>query len=1681
MNNPVKDPDCNPRGCFASSRRQKISTLALLLAGALGGTAQAQLLHRYDFNSVNDTVGTANGTLEGSASLSSGALYSGGGFINGTLSGGVPSNGFMLPATAVAGITNAFTIDCWFLANYGGGYSTLFSFSDGTTGNYVLATPARGNYPYASGVAVIGGGGNGSEQQALGQYHDDGALHEMVITYDGTTLSYYLDGGLATFPGQSVSPTLTDAGVNLSTMTDIGIAGGSPWGDNSINGYSYDFRLYGQALTSAQVAAVYALGKDASNSSIITAIAPPTAFVWNGGGANNNWSTALNWLSGIAPAASGTSLTFAGSTRTSPNLDASFGVTGLVFSNTASSFAIGTANGSSLTLSGNVVNNSTSSQTLNVPVTFAVAGSLNAAAGGLVINSNLTLGASALTLSGTGNISLKGNVTGSGNVTMNGSGTLTLAGASVTSGVISFNNGTANVTSTVNAANGTTYVGYTSGNGILNLSGNTFNDAGEIRVSGSDINGTAPNGTGILNLTNSTLNVGALTLARGNNNQNSVAGTVNLNSGSTLTSSNDVILGFAGTGLGKLAINGGTFIIGPTATKWFQVGFYDATAGEVDITNGNLFLDNGTSIKMCRGGTTGANVINQAGGAVTFYSDAGVTVGGGGNLDMNYAGGASSSDTYNLNGGTLTVPQIVASASSGSSTFNFNGGTLKPTASSTTFMQGLTAANVQAGGAIIDTAGNSISIGQALTDAGGGLTKLGNGTLTLTGGYNYSGATRVLGGVLALSTTYGTPGTPGDLVVSNATLNLDASSGTGLPVGNLITATGGIINISATPTASGIIGTGGLTLGNNSTVSLAYGTLSANPSVAAINGAGSLTKGTNVVINVAATGLGVGLFPVITVGSGTVTTNGFVVGSLPAGVKAVLTNSTSTELDLLVTSAGQLLNWHGADASSNPLPNWDINTSANWYDLNSNPAKYLQYSGNTVGDNVVFGNNGYNTDGTNHVNLAGTVVPATVMFSSSSPYTVTGAGSIGGATFVMLTNDSSSVYFGTANSYTGGTVIGSGTLIITNNNALGATSGGVTFAGGALEANNSLSSSRAITVTANSQIGVAAGATVSLSSAISGSGSLTKSDVGTLTLTGNSSNTGSTLVGAGTLNLTGSLTNTSVTVGSGSADAVLNLAGNISSGNLFVGNASGAVGAVYQTGGNLNLANGTGDLLNLGNTDSSYGYYSAAAGNLNINGIAIGGENNPNVWPPSGTAANGLMEINGATINNIGWITLSRGGSQNIGVLNMFSGSLTYAGGGISCNWELSGSDQTSIINVQGGSITSTSQGVYFRTVNTGILNLNGGLVSGTTVNGPGIVNFNGGVLQASAGNGDYLAVTRANVYANGATIDDGGNNITINQPLVAADGYGVSSISLSAGGSGYIAPPVVIVSGGTGSNATAIATMAGGVVTGITVTSPGTGYAAADTLAVTFTGGGNSAVAPTVNTVSLTPNTSGGLTKIGTGTVYLNGVNTYPGPTKVTAGTLMGTGTLAGNLTNNATLTPGNAFGGTLTVNGNITLAAGSTNSFLVNNTTSTNSAVVAGGNVTYGGVLNIVPVGSFTAGQQFQLFSGAGATNTGKFASITGSAGSGLGFTFTNGVLSVVATMATNPTNITYSVTGNTLSLTWPADHLGWILQAQTNSLSTGITTNWVDVAGSGNSTSATITINPATPTAFYRLRTP
>ncbi|MDB6018240.1 MAG: Coagulation factor 5/8 type domain protein [Pedosphaera sp.] len=79
------------------------------------------------------------------------------------------------------------------------------------------------------------------------------------------------------------------------------------------------------------------------------------------------------------------------------------------------------------------------------------------------------------------------------------------------------------------------------------------------------------------------------------------------------------------------------------------------------------------------------------------------------------------------------------------------------------------------------------------------------------------------------------------------------------------------------------------------------------------------------------------------------------------------------------------------------------------------------------------------------------------------------------------------------------------------------------------------------------------------------------------------------------------------------------------------------------------------------------------------------------------------------------------------------------------------------------------------------------------------------------------------------------------------------------------------------------------------------------------------------------------------------------------------------------------------------------------------------------------------------------------------------------------VVPSVSLAPTSIVATASGNALALSWPADHLGWHLQVQTNAPGAGLGTNWVTVPGSDLMTGTNITINPANGSVFYRLISP
>jgi autotransporter-associated beta strand protein len=274
-----------------------------------------------------------------------------------------------------------------------------------------------------------------------------------------------------------------------------------------------------------------------------------------------------------------------------------------------------------------------------------------------------------------------------------------------------------------------------------------------------------------------------------------------------------------------------------------------------------------------------------------------------------------------------------------------------------------------------------------------------------------------------------------------------------------------------------------------------------------------------------------------------------------------------------------------------------------------------------------------------------------------------------------------------------------------------------------------------------------------------------------------------------------------------------------------------------------------------------------------------------------------------------------------------------------------------------------------------------------------------------------------------------------------------------------------------------------------------------------------NNAVSQGVDFSGVAISGTGSLTQAGTGTTTLNAANTYTGGTIVSSGTLFVDGPILGT----ATVMSGATLGGSASIDGLVTvmnggqLAAGpnaaTIGTLTLNSTPVLNGSVlvkinpigsqsdrfvVTGGNpVNYGGTLVVNNVGgALLAGDSFTVFT-AGSHN-GNFGSIVGVPGAGLAYNFANGVLSVVSTGAayatnTTPTNVTASVTttggggGNTLSIAWPADHLGWVLQSQTNDVDGGIQSSpaaWFDLPATVTVNLLTIT-NPTDLAVYYRMR--
>ena len=72
----------------------------------------------------------------------------------------------------------------------------------------------------------------------------------------------------------------------------------------------------------------------------------------------------------------------------------------------------------------------------------------------------------------------------------------------------------------------------------------------------------------------------------------------------------------------------------------------------------------------------------------------------------------------------------------------------------------------------------------------------------------------------------------------------------------------------------------------------------------------------------------------------------------------------------------------------------------------------------------------------------------------------------------------------------------------------------------------------------------------------------------------------------------------------------------------------------------------------------------------------------------------------------------------------------------------------------------------------------------------------------------------------------------------------------------------------------------------------------------------------------------------------------------------------------------------------------------------------------------------------------------------------------------------VSVTPPQLGCTMSSNALRCTWPAAHIGWRLVAQTNSVGTGLRTNWTTVPGSSSTNQIFVPLNPAIGSAFFRL---
>lgn len=777
---------------------------------------------------VTVTGGTLRLLQADQINVTSSVLVSGGVFalqgFNQTLAGVQLTGGGITGSTGILTSASAFDLQAGVVSAILGGTSGVIKSTAG------VATLSGANV-FSGGTQVIGGTLVGASSTALGSNSGLSVASGATFAYRPTSGgSLNLGSGVITLVGgstiggalgstlsQSVIQSSSAASASGSIKVDLFIAsgGGVAFGTHNLVTTS-------GGLTSG--GATYALGglynatnftvsnltvTDTTVSIDVATAATLASAYWKGGlGAGNNvWAlsngSASNWVAnsngtGPTPLVPGVGATVNFSATGATNqsamvLGASMAIRNLVVSDTSGITL--NSDGNSLTIA--------NSSGINV----------NSSAGAVTLNAPIVLGASQTwTNNSTNALSVGGAVSGGFSLTKSGTGVLNLSGANTFTGTLSITAGTVNLSGGLTSQ--ASVASSSNSKAILNIqSGATLSGSSVAIILGAAGASGAVYQTGGEVLLNQNLNFGL--------NGTSVAGSYGFYqiSGGVLTDTGAGTVRFRVGGGGSYSRGliyqtGGTVLI--NYGNGLEVGA-NATGNFVDA-NGVAYLTGGTLTALSN--RIGYNNTTSSSGGIrgeqTVDGSALVTING----NTILAQGAGDTGILNLNGGVFATKQISRGNANGLSIVNFDGGTLKAaaSASSGSFMTGLTRANVLAGGLIVDTSNQTLTIGQAL------LAPTGNGVTTIAvtdGGSGFVGAPYVSitgdgTGATAVANMVDDGTGNGTFKIASITITSPGTDYTGVPVVTLVGGggTGAVLGsvALAANTSGGITKTGAGTL-----------------------------------------------------------------------------------------------------------------------------------------------------------------------------------------------------------------------------------------------------------------------------------------------------------------------------------------------------------------------------------------------------------------------------------------------------------------------------------------------------------------------------------------------------------------------------------------------------------------------------------------------------------------------------------------------------------------------------------------------------------------------------------------------------------------------------------------------------------------------------------------------------